>query len=189
MSKPTDDLYADALRVLHYLERTKDLGLTYVGDDLALHGMTDSDWALKHSTSGFVFMLNKAAISQGSKKQTSVALSSCEAELMAGSEVAKEAAYHRRYQEELGYIDPLRPSWRWTTKRVSPSPTTPSSTRRRSTSSSIATSSPASSSSSSASRSPSSRRRTTGPTSSRSRYEAAEAEELHGHAQRHYEYR
>ena len=29
MSKLTDDLYADALRVLHYLERTKDLGLTY----------------------------------------------------------------------------------------------------------------------------------------------------------------
>ena len=43
MSKPTDDLYADALRALHYLEHTKDLGLTYEGDDLALHGMTDSD--------------------------------------------------------------------------------------------------------------------------------------------------
>ena len=62
--------------MLHYLERTKDLGLTYEGDDhdLALHGMTDSDWAVKHSTSGFVFMLNKAAISWGSNKQTSVAL-------------------------------------------------------------------------------------------------------------------
>ena len=80
MSKPTDDLYADALRVLHYLERIKELGLTYEGDDLALHGMTDSDWAVKHSTLGVVFMLNKAAISWGSKKQTSVALSSCEAE-------------------------------------------------------------------------------------------------------------
>ena len=52
-------------------------------------------------------MLNKAAISWGSKKQTSVALSSCEAELMAGSEAAKEAVYFRRYQEELGYTDPL----------------------------------------------------------------------------------
>ena len=68
MSKPTDDLFADALRVHHYLERTKDLGLTHEGDDLALHGMTDLDWAVKHSTSGFVFMLNKAAISWGSKK-------------------------------------------------------------------------------------------------------------------------
>ena len=43
MSTPTNNLYADALRVLHYHECTKDLGLTYEGDDLALHGMTDSD--------------------------------------------------------------------------------------------------------------------------------------------------
>ena len=60
---------------------------------------------MKHSTSGFVFMLNRAAISWGNNKQTSVALSSCEAELMAGSEAAKEAVYFRRYQEELGYAD------------------------------------------------------------------------------------
>ena len=43
MSKLTGNLYTDALRVLYYFERTKDLGLTYEGDDLALHGMTDSD--------------------------------------------------------------------------------------------------------------------------------------------------
>ena len=77
MSCPTEALYADALRVLYYLERTKDLGLTYEADSTALHGMTD--WAVKHSNSGFVFMLNKAANSWGSKKQTSIALSSCEA--------------------------------------------------------------------------------------------------------------
>ena len=69
--------------------------------------MTDASWDVKHSTSGFVFLLNKAAIAWGSKKQTSVALSSCEAELMAGSEAAKEAVYFRRFQEELGYPDAL----------------------------------------------------------------------------------
>ena len=63
MAKPTDELYADALRVLYYLERTKEIGLTYDGDDAELHDLTDSDWAVKHSTSGFVFMLNKVAIS------------------------------------------------------------------------------------------------------------------------------
>ena len=36
MSCPTEALYADALRVLYYLERTKDLGLTYEGDNIAL---------------------------------------------------------------------------------------------------------------------------------------------------------
>ena len=52
-------------------------------------------------------MLNHAAISWGSTKQTSIALSFCEAELMAGLEAAKEAIYFRRFQEELGYTDPL----------------------------------------------------------------------------------
>ena len=52
MSKPIPELYDNALRVLYYLERTKDLGLTYEGDDLPLYGMTDSDGAVKHSTSG-----------------------------------------------------------------------------------------------------------------------------------------
>ena len=85
------------MRVLYYLERTKEIGLTYDGDDAELHGLTNSDWAVKHSTSGYLFMLNHAAISWGSKKQTSIALSSCEAELMAGSEAAKEAVYFRRY--------------------------------------------------------------------------------------------
>ena len=73
--------------------------------------MTDSDWAVKHSTSGFVFMLNTAAISRGSKKQTSTALSSCEAELMAGLEAAKEAVYFRGYHEELGYTNPPEARW------------------------------------------------------------------------------
>ena len=59
MAKPTDELYADALRVLYYLERTKEIGLTYEGDDAQLHGMTDSDcWAVKHSTSGYLFIFN-----------------------------------------------------------------------------------------------------------------------------------
>jgi hypothetical protein len=57
---------------------------------------------MKHSTSGFVFMLNKAAISWGSKKQTSVALSSCEAELMAGSEAAKDDTMSIRRNNQLG---------------------------------------------------------------------------------------
>jgi hypothetical protein len=82
---------ADAERVLAYLYRTKHLGLNYVSCARKLYGMTDSDWATKHSTSGHVFMLNEAAISWGSKKQATVALSSTEAEVVAASEAAKEA--------------------------------------------------------------------------------------------------
>ena len=68
-------------------------------------GMSDSDWAVKHSTSGHVFMYNKAAITWSSKKQASVALSSCEAEIVAASEAAKEAKYLRMFLSELGLGD------------------------------------------------------------------------------------
>ena len=88
--------------MLYYLHRHRELGLRYEGDELPMHGFTDSDWDVRHSTSGFVFTLHRAAISWGSKKQTSVALSSCEAELMASSEAGKEAVYLRSFLEELG---------------------------------------------------------------------------------------
>ena len=57
---------------------------------------------MKHSTSGAVFMLNHAAISWGSKKPPTVALSSCEAELVAASEACKEAVLIDAYLTELG---------------------------------------------------------------------------------------
>ena len=82
MSRPTPELYADAQRVLRYLYRTRDIGLRYQRDGLPLRGMTDSDWATRHSTTGFVFKYMSAAISWSSRKQASVALSSCEAEIM-----------------------------------------------------------------------------------------------------------
>ena len=105
MAKPTPELQAAALRVLGYLYRTRELGLRYEANRLPLAGMTDSDWAVKHSTSGFVFVYNSAAISWGSKKQTSVALSSCEAELMAASLAATEAVHLKRFLTELGLDD------------------------------------------------------------------------------------
>jgi hypothetical protein len=57
----------------------------------------DADWASdindRKSTSSFVFMLRGGAISWGSKKQTSVALSSTEAEYVAAAYAAKEAIW------------------------------------------------------------------------------------------------
>ena len=103
MSRPTPDLYNDALRVLGYLYRTRELGLRYDPASEPLSGMSDSDWAVKHSTTGFVFSFGSACISWASKKQPSVALSSCEAELMAGSESAKEAIYLSNFLQELGF--------------------------------------------------------------------------------------
>ena len=102
MGKPTDELLLAAERVLWYLVRTKHLGLRYEASPKALHGYSDSDWAVKHSTSGWVFMMNRAAISWGSKKQKCVALSSCEAEIMAASQAAQESVHLSRLESELG---------------------------------------------------------------------------------------
>ena len=88
-----------------YLGRTSELGLRYERSDTRLYGMSDSDWAARHSTSGFLFVLNQATISWSSKRQPTVALSSCEAEIVAGSEAAKEAISISALARELGLYD------------------------------------------------------------------------------------
>ena len=103
MGRPTPELYQAALRVLAYLYRNRHIALRYeTTRDANLEGFSDSDWAVKHSTSGYTFHLGSASISWSSKKQTTVALSSCEAEIMAGSEAAKEAIYLSSFLRELG---------------------------------------------------------------------------------------
>ena len=102
MSRPSPELYAAARRVICYLYRHRHICLTYRRSPTALHGHTDSDWAVRHSTSGNVFTYASAAISWSTKKQATVALSSCEAEIVAGSEAAKEAIYLREFINELG---------------------------------------------------------------------------------------
>ena len=45
----------------------------------------------------------KATISYGSKKQSSIATSSCHAEIIAASETAKEAKFYREFIAEMGF--------------------------------------------------------------------------------------
>ena len=75
-----------AKHILRYLSGTKNRGITFGGGDLCIQGYSDSDWAgdkeQRKSTSGYVFMLNNGPISWCSKRQTTVALSSTEAEYM-----------------------------------------------------------------------------------------------------------
>ena len=103
MSRPTPELLDAAKRVLGYAYRTRHIGLRYDATPTQLEGFSDSDWGVKHSTSGHTFHLGSATISWASKKQPSVALSSCEAEIMAGSEAAKEAIYLSAFLRELGF--------------------------------------------------------------------------------------
>ncbi|GFO13970.1 retrovirus-related pol polyprotein from transposon tnt 1-94 [Plakobranchus ocellatus] len=86
-----DELYMIlAKHVLRYLKATKDQRLIFRKsvDNLTLSGFSDSDWGNsgdRKSITGYCFKLSKEGplISWKSKKQQSVALSSCEAEYMA----------------------------------------------------------------------------------------------------------
>ena len=106
MSRPTPALYQDALLVIRYLERHKDVGLRYSPSRDRMYGMTDANWDVKHSTSGYVFMFQSAAISWSSKKQKTIALSTCEAEIVAASEATREGLSLRALIDDLGFGDP-----------------------------------------------------------------------------------
>ena len=57
----------------------------------------DNAWEVRHSTSGWVTLWQSAALTWGSRKQKSIALSSCEAEIIALSEAAKDMVYLRKF--------------------------------------------------------------------------------------------
>ena len=103
MGSPTNLLFDAALRVRAYLGRYKAVGLRYEPDDTPLAGMSDNSWEVRHCTSGYTFQMNKCTISWASKKQPTIALSSCEAEVVAATEAAKEAVYLDHFVKELGY--------------------------------------------------------------------------------------
>ena len=60
-----------------------------------LTAYSDSDWAVRHSTTGFCVIFAGALIGYSSKRQHCIALSSTEAEVMAASQTATEIFYFR----------------------------------------------------------------------------------------------
>jgi hypothetical protein len=107
VSNPGPEHWKAAKQVLRYLKGTKSHGLRYRHNgNQELFGYQDSDWAgdrdTRRSTSGFGFTLADALVSWRSKLQTSVALSSTEAEYMACCFATREAVWLRRLLKEAG---------------------------------------------------------------------------------------
>ena len=103
-----------ATYVLSYLLGTVDMRLCYDGangsglvgySDSSLGDQTDD----RHSSSGYVYMLMNGAISWSSRKQRTVAQNTTEAEYMALTDAANQAAWYRSFFTELGYSvdDPI----------------------------------------------------------------------------------
>jgi hypothetical protein len=97
-------------RIFQYLRGTLDLQLTFRGELKDLAGYSDSDWggdpATYRSTAGFVFNIGSGAISWSSKRQPTIALSTCEAEYQAQTQAAKEAVWLRSLLQELNPVEP-----------------------------------------------------------------------------------
>ena len=91
-----------AHHVLSYLSRTADLDLTYTKEHTRLAGFADASWETLNSTSGWVVLWQMAALSWGSRKQKCIALSTCEAEIIALSEATKDVVYLRKLVKRLG---------------------------------------------------------------------------------------
>jgi transposase InsO family protein len=98
-------------RIYRYLRSLPDLEIIYTrdgGDQLV--GYTDANWAGgnvaedgRRSTSGFIFTLGGGPISWSSKRQHTVATSSCEAEYIGQCNATKEAVWLRLLLREIGY--------------------------------------------------------------------------------------
>lgn len=108
MQSPSKLHMGAAKRVLRYVSGTTGLGLWYRrSDDIKLTGFTDSNWAgcqdERKSTSGYLFSIGDTPVSWSTKKQTSVALSTAEAEYAAASAAACQAVWIRKILADVGY--------------------------------------------------------------------------------------
>jgi len=108
-ANPTKAHMTAVKRIFSYLRGTIDLQLTFRGELTDLVGYSDSDWggdpATHRSTAGFVFNIGSGAISWSSKRQPTIALSTCEAEYQAQTQAAKEAVWLRSLLQDLNPIE------------------------------------------------------------------------------------
>ncbi|KNZ81971.1 Copia protein, partial [Termitomyces sp. J132] len=97
-----------AVRVLRYLKGTRTLQLRLGGQSpMQLIGFTDSNWAncldTRWSIGGYAWSLGLGLISWATRKQKTVAASSCEVEYMAAFEAAQEGIWLCMVMEALGH--------------------------------------------------------------------------------------
>ena len=103
-TNPSPTHFTGMKRIFRYLAGSVDRGLLYSMSGIG-EGFTDADWGSgedRRSIGGYTFILNGAAISWHSKKQSTVALSSTEAEYMALTQAVKEALWLQAILRDLG---------------------------------------------------------------------------------------
>lgn len=101
MGCPTEDLMHELDYVFGYLAKNASLGLRFNSASAELEGYSDASFEERNSTSGWVVFWQNAPLAWGSRKQKCIALSSCESEIYALSEAAKDMVYFRKFVRGL----------------------------------------------------------------------------------------
>jgi hypothetical protein len=102
MNNPSQELLDEAHRTLRYLYYTRELGLRYSrAKSIDLYGESDSDWAVKASTSAYIFYLAGAAISYCPRNGPPSPCRPTEAEIYAASLAGLEAVFLRSLLDDL----------------------------------------------------------------------------------------
>lgn len=107
----SQDLWQALKRVLRYIKGTLHLSLIFKCEDIdnIIVGYADADWAGdrtdRKSTTGYIFKLFGNPISWRSQKQSTVALSSTEAEYIALSQSVSEACWLRYLLHDFEIFD------------------------------------------------------------------------------------
>ena len=108
MADPNNDHWLGIKHLLQYIKGTLMYGLKFIAhqNDDDLYGFADANWAgdvdTRPSTSGYVFMVANGVVSWSSKKQSTVAKSTTEAEYVALGQAPQEAIWLRRLLCDLG---------------------------------------------------------------------------------------
>lgn len=109
MENPGREHWTAVKRIFRYLKGTLNVGLQFnrdiSGKFEGCHGYCDADWAndsdTRRSVTGSIFLFQGGPINWQSKKQSSVALSTIEAEYMAMSAACQEALWLRAFAKDV----------------------------------------------------------------------------------------
>eukprot|EP00253_Pinus_taeda_P020136 PITA_20136 len=105
-ANPKETHLQEVKRIFKYLQGTQNYGLWYPrGTDLTLHAYTDVDWARsvdeRKSTSGGAFFMGPILVSWFSKKQSSIALSTAEAEYLPAASCCTQLLWMMQTLQDL----------------------------------------------------------------------------------------
>ena len=110
MTRPTTQHVQAVKHLFRYVAGTKNASIKYNGNyKESIMGFSDSDWAEnkddRKSVTGYCFTLALGPVTWASRRQTTVALSSVEAEYMALTETIRQAKWHKHFMSELNIVD------------------------------------------------------------------------------------